>query len=299
MKSFLSFFRAMFSLRHIPSIIIFLLNFAVLVGFVFYFTHSKDPVVLIGNSLAVTLVALAVVVSPIGDWWVLKSVDSKMVKAEETDVSRRVMPLFNAVMSEARFREPDIAENVRLYVAETDDVNAYAIGRRIVCLTRGAINACDDETLRALLSHEFGHMAHRDSEVSMLICVGLVPLIVGETVTRAIMYGMAAFVRCIGNELVSMIGPGVVKLMYYLMFGIPCWLLKVIIGLLRTLGSHAAENGADAFCVTLGHGPALKNFMEVISYSETKGSLLDSIFSSHPASAKRVKNIELLIAKQG
>lgn len=299
MKSLLGFFKALFSLRHIPSIVIFLLNFWVLLVFVFNFTHCTNEVVLVVSCLALTLAALAVVVSPVGDWWILKSVDSKMVKAEETDVAERVMPLFNEVMSEARFRAPDISENVRLYVAETDIVNAYAIGRRIVCLTRGTIDACDDETIRALLSHEFGHMAHRDSEVSLLICVGLLPLIVGEAIARSIMFGMAAIVRGMDNGLAGAIGPGFVKLMYYLVFGIPCWLLKVIINLLRTLGSHAAENGADAFCVTLGHGPALMKFMEEVSYAETKGSLLDSIFSSHPASAKRVRNIEKLIAMQG
>lgn len=296
MRTILSFFRALFHVRHIPSILIFLLNFWTLLAVVFNLTHSEEPAIVVSICALVTLLALGVVVSPVGDWWVLKSLDAKSVKVEKTDLAPRLVPLFNSVMSEARHKETDISENVHLMIVEDEGINAYAVGRRIVCLTRGAVDACDDETLRALLSHEFGHMAQRDSEVAMLICVGLIPLIVAQSMIRAFMFILADASADKENSLGSMFWSWGLKAMYYLLFGIPCWIIRMIIFLLRQIGSHAAENGADAFCVALGHGPALKDFMTAVSYSEPKGSLIDSIFSSHPASAKRVKHIEELLA---
>lgn len=298
MHSFLSFFRALFSLRHIPTLIILALNFYVLVILVLNVTHDGRSEYLYSVSAGLTLAALAIIVSPIGDWWVLQSIKSQVVRADKSDIAGRLEPIFNTVLNEARQEEPDISENVQLYIVEEAGVNAYAAGRRIVCLTRGAVQACDDEMLRALLSHEFGHMAHRDSEVTLLICVGLVPLINGQKVMRNIMFFLAAalpiFCR---NPFAALFISLSCKAFYYLCFGIPCLVLQTLINLLRTLGAHAAEYGADAFCVRLGHGQALRHFMEAVSYSEPEGSLIDSIFSSHPASSKRLSHIERLLAK--
>lgn len=277
MKSFLSFFTAMLSTRHIPSLLIFGMNFCILVVIVHLCMPEHHPLIIFFVSAALTLTALAVVVSPVGDWWVLKTLDTKMYKAENTNVADRVLPLFESVKREARRQEPEISEHVKLYISAEEDINAYAIGRRIVCLTYGAVQACDDDVLKALLGHEFGHLSQRDSEASMMIYVGMMPLGTIETVTRFFTFIL------------------VVQFFYYLFLFPFCWVLKHLVRLLRSIGSKAAENGADAFSVRLGHGYALRYFMQAISYSEGKRSLLDSIFASHPASADRLEHIDHLL----
>lgn len=264
--------------RHIPSVIIFLLNFFVFASILCLFVCSSNPCLGIVICTAVTLLSLIIVVSPLGDKFVLHSMDVKVIKAENTCVAARLLPLFREVMSKARHQDNDISANVQLYIADDENVNAYAVGRRIVCLTQGAVNACDDETLCALLAHEFGHLSHHDSEANLMIYLGMLPVGILEKIIRFFTFFTA------------------VKLLYYVYVAGPCWLLKQLIRLLQAIGSQAAENGADAFCVHIGYGRALKYFMEVISYSEGKSSLLDSIFASHPASDKRVRHIEQLLA---
>jgi heat shock protein HtpX len=55
----------------------------------------------------------------------------------------------------------------RIYVVENDQPNAFATGRNpehaALCVTRGLLQRVDDEELAAVLSHELGHIKHRDT----------------------------------------------------------------------------------------------------------------------------------------
>lgn len=70
----------------------------------------------------------------------------------------RLEPLFYEVYQKAKMQEPLISDSVRLYMNEDESENAFATGRRTICVTRGLLNL-SDEAIKATLGHEFGHLA--------------------------------------------------------------------------------------------------------------------------------------------
>ena len=68
-------------------------------------------------------------------------------------------------------QEPLISDSVRLYMNEDESENAFATGRRTICVTRGLLNL-SDEAIKATLGHEFGHLAHKDTDRCLLVVLG-------------------------------------------------------------------------------------------------------------------------------
>jgi len=80
----------------------------------------------------------------------------------------------------------------RLMVIETDQMNAFASGVRDknyqITLTRGLMNALDDEELNAVIAHELSHIQHKDVRMMIIaiIFVGIFAF-VGEGVVRSVL----------------------------------------------------------------------------------------------------------------
>ena len=83
----------------------------------------------------------------------------------------RLEPLFYEVYQKAKMQEPLISDSVRLYMNEDESENAFATGRRTICVTRGLLNL-SDEAIKATLGHEFGHLAHKDTDRCLLVVLG-------------------------------------------------------------------------------------------------------------------------------
>ena len=83
----------------------------------------------------------------------------------------RLEPLFYEVYQKAKMQEPLISDSVRLYMNEDESENAFATGRISICVTRGLLNL-SDEAIKATLGHEFGHLAHKDTDRCLLVVLG-------------------------------------------------------------------------------------------------------------------------------
>jgi len=60
---------------------------------------------------------------------------------------------------------------VDLCIIDKLDVNACAIGRTTIAITKGAINAFDEEQLKGVIAHELAHINNGDTVASMFLLV--------------------------------------------------------------------------------------------------------------------------------
>ncbi len=56
-------------------------------------------------------------------------------------------------------------------MSDDENPNAYATGRKTVCITKGLL-ALDENEIKGILAHEFGHLSHKDTNVILVIAVG-------------------------------------------------------------------------------------------------------------------------------
>lgn len=165
---FIDFLCRLFSKENIPLCIYLVINMVIIGGIMSaMFNLSLQWGMLSG--FFVYLATISIALSPIGEFIVRFQTSCKKIK--DPEVMNRLEPLFYEVYQKAKMQEPLISDSVRLYMNEDESENAFATGRRTICVTRGLLNLLD-EAIKATLGHEFRHFAHKDTDRCLLVVLG-------------------------------------------------------------------------------------------------------------------------------
>ena len=192
----------------------------------------------------------------------------------------------------------------KLMVMETPAMNAFASGIRRenyqVTLTRGLMNALDDEELEAVIAHELSHIRHKDVRMLIIavIFVGIFAF-VGETLFRGMF--RVNFAR---SDHHRRSGGGNAGVLILIAFAIVA-LTYVIALMIRFTMSRKREYMADAGAVDLTKNPdAMIRALEKISGKAEMASVPDEVremalynprtglaglFTTHPPIEKRIE----------
>lgn len=294
----LDFLRRMFTLHNLPVLIYLLIN-VFLIGGISSLLFQLPTLWGLVVGLLLYGMSLSIALSPIGEAWIRFSCKVQKVRLR-ADVER-LEPIFNRVYARARQRCPGISEDVRLFINEDRDANAFAAGRETICVTRGLLQY-PDEVIEATLGHEFGHLAHKDTYRSQVVIVGnfymnlvFLALDIGILISRMIgdvmggMFGIiddnwvSAFWTWLFNYLISN--------MMYLLLRATQLLWSVLGKLLVYKNMRSNEYQADAFSCSLGYGRALCAFMaEDAGYAHPSGAAA-LLMADHPASSDRIERM--------
>jgi len=160
------FFKNLFRKKNIGLIIWLVLNTALIIA-LFSGGFSSWQGALLG--LGIYLVSLVIALSPIGEWILRLQTGCKKMK--NADDIARMQPIFDEVYAKAKAKNPELPDKVTLFINESDEPNAFATGRKTVCVTRGLFRY-SDEHIKGVLAHEFGHLAHKDTDAILVVSVG-------------------------------------------------------------------------------------------------------------------------------
>lgn len=205
----------------------------------------------------------------------------------------------------------------KLQIVETDVMNAYASGMHEkqykIAVTRGLINALDDQELEAVLGHELTHIRNGDVRLMVVavIIAGVITL-AGELVFRTLFNnnGMgfrSTRWRSSGGSSSSggkKGGGGIIAILIALVIIAIAWFLSLVI---RFALSRSREYLADAGSVELTKNPdamisALrkiegKSEMPAVPSGimemciENKRNTVADLFSTHPSVQRRVDKL--------
>lgn len=240
-----------------------------------------------------------------------------------TAFHRRIIDAATGASDVERDQEPrlyNLLENLcisrgipmpKLQIVETDVLNAYASGMNEkqyrVAVTRGLLNALDDQELEAVLAHELTHIRNGDVQLMVVAVViaGVITL-VGEMVFRGMGRARWSGGRSSGG---GKKGGGAAAIVIALVIIAIAWFLSLVI---RFALSRSREYLADAGAVELTKNPdamigalrkiegrsempAVPSGIMEMCIENQKNSVAD-LFSTHPSVQRRV---EKLIAVAG
>ena len=195
----------------------------------------------------------------------------------------------------------------RVYIIDTDALNAFATGRTprdaTVALTRGIINKLDQLELQGVIAHEISHIGNRDIRLDMMIVTGIgVTVFIADMILRNIAY--ARHDRDDKNN------SGAILFMVWLAFMV---FNVVITPILRMAISRRREFAADACGAQITRNPcALANALRKISENSyvdsiakqstmsavcienpaRRNAFFGEIFATHPPVRERIKRLE-------
>ena len=277
-------FAKLFKPSNIGTAIFFALNFGLIL--LIFAPYSITPYG-ITTFLILYILTVAISLSSIGEWVLSVFAGAKEIK--RTDVKLKLVPLLEAVYNNAKEQSPDMVDSIHLKIIPGNETNAYAIGRKTICVTEGVLNL-PDEMIMGIFAHEIGHIANRHSQIQLLIGGANIFISAFILILKAIAWMITGIFAlfALGSRrfrtgcLVGLVG-SISTIMVYL------WVKFCRLFLMWS--SRKNEFVADEYAYSIGFGNQLAYVLDNIIETQTKNSFLKALYSSHPDRNERIARL--------
>ncbi len=290
MTYFIEIFKNLLNKKNTGAFIFLIMNIIVLTfffsgGLAFFYqevTYLKSFIIAIISYLISLIIAL----SPIGEY-VLRH----QLKVNKISEEAEVYKIFNEVYEKAKIKTPNLNKNIKLFYMNDSSINAFALGRKTIILTDGSLKGLDKEIIEGILAHEFGHLAHKDTDISLMITTGNLILSLFFIVIRGFLGFVFGF---IGSLLSKNVAKGLVT---FFAIWIPnailwCW---IKIGFLLSMhSSKKNEYQADLYSAKCGYSEGLLKFFQLTN-NHLEFNFIQNMVSSHPTNDERIRNLDNFI----
>ena len=255
-----------------------------IISYIFLWNHH--PKIISSNfaSLMIYVLLILIALSDFAEGIFRRLEDVRHVATKKE--KERLFPLFNEVYERVK-EQSHIGDKVRLYIVDQMIVNAFAIGKNTIVVSRGIVSTMSDEEIKGILAHEFAHIIKGDPQVAILVV----------TATNFYMWGAILVVKLLSfientfgansflGSLIGLIRSIIELAVNYVL---------VIITLLVSSSSRRREYKADKLAKELGYGEPLLSALNKLYDMEVsdKKNLIERIKSSHPKLAYRIEALE-------
>ena len=252
-----------------------------------------------GYSVAICLVlytiSLTVALSPLGEW-ILRLINGvrKLYTRREKDY---LIPLFEEICEEVKEQHPDLP-NLEICIMDSLTVNACAMGRHTIAVTRGAVETFTEDELKGVLLHEIGHIVHGDTKATLLNLIGNGLFSIGViTVKCALLIldlVLLPFFKRTGGITV------LISSIIHFIFDILLIGFTLTGNIILSINSRENEYRADRFAFENGYGEDLISalyLLQKMSLGEDV-ALIQKMQASHPHIAKRIGTLEYMEDKE-
>lgn len=281
------FFKRITKKSNIPTFVYLVLNVFFIGGViqfllsdsnVSYFKSFIYGIILYGISLTIAL-------SPIGEYLLRLQTGCRKIKRVEQ--INFLDPIFREVYDKAKKLDPSIPDDVQLFINDDEAPNAFATGRRTICVTKGLLNM-PVEQIKATLGHEFGHLAHKDTDLILIVTIGNMIVTALITFVKIMIVFLQIVIAAITD---GDIGSAIAGLLSTVFVNIFMAIWTKIGTILVMKSSRSNEFEADEFSFNLGYGDGLCQLLETLDGSGAKG-LFATLVSTHPASDDRIAHLQ-------
>ena len=173
-------------------------------------------------------------------------------------------------------------------------VDSFAIGRKTIAITRGAIETFTAEELKGIFAHELGHMEYGHTKAMLLSNIGNVIFTLHILVIKGTLYvfqllsDMTVKYGFIGKAL------SIMMLILRFLFDLSVLLFIHLSEAILALNSRSNVLQADAFAYEIGYGRGLKSELYLLQKISINTELkpLDRLKAPNPHIALRIAQLE-------
>ena len=203
-----------------------------------------------------------------------------------------LQPLFDEVYERAKEKYKRLRK-IEICVIDNMTVNAVALGRRTIAVTKGAIQTFTEEELKAVIGHEIAHLIHGDTMSAMYAMIGNGILSVFVLTARL-------FLLLLDWAQSSITGKrsifSVLMLLLRLYFEFCIWVVNFGLQVILSVNSRKNEFKADMFSYAIGYDDDMIEalyLLEKISLGDNS-TIIQKMIASHPRITLRIKKLEEL-----
>ncbi|QOS89022.1 M48 family metalloprotease [Peribacillus sp. JNUCC41] len=299
------FFKRLFRKEKVGVILYLLLNIGLLY---IVFSQNDSPVRTIVTVIVLYFLSLCIALSPIGESILRFQTGAKKIKRK--DLRDKLEPLFNEVYEKARLKDPSLPNDVRLYIANDISENAFAVGRKTICLFKGLLSLPEEE-IQAIIAHEFGHLSHKDTDINLVVYVGNIFINVIMFFVRIVLTIFLFIFEFPLRLLLGMFEDKTPRIERTITYGDAdekrprftwsgaivdfLWSLWTWLGVLFIRSStRQSEYHADLFAYELGYGEELASALDRIQVYIPEQGFLKAMYATHPSMDDRIAKLQEL-----
>ncbi len=274
-------------IANLGTLIFFLLNIWLIINI---FCQTDLTLYNVSPIIFYYVLSIIISLSHIGEWLLTFLAGAKEIKRK--DVQIRLIPLLEVVYSAAKKRNPTIVKSLRLKIIYDDSPNAFAIGRRTICVTEGLLKLSDEEIM-AVFAHEIGHIIYSHSVIQLLIGGGNLFISGFLVIIKLMCWIFTSIITLIGLSTKKIYGILILTIIGAIpTFFLWVWTKFCMIFLMWSMRQN--ELAADEYAYRLGWGDVLAYVLDNHLCSAPENGFLKALYSTHPASNDRVAHLQML-----
>lgn len=263
-----------------------------LVCSVFYYVISSLLLGGTGKSFLIVFVVYAVSLiigfSPLGEK--LLRLLNRVRPLETKRETEYLQPLFEEVYARSKEKYKRLRK-IEICVIDNMTVNAMALGRRTIAVTKGAMQTFTEEELKAVMGHEVAHLVHGDTMACIYAIIGNGILSVFVLLARLFLL-LLDWIQTVFNGKRGFLSILILLLKLYFEFSI--WILNFGLQVILSVNSRKNEFKADMFSYAIGYDSDMIEalyLLEKISLGDNS-SIIQKMIASHPRITLRIKHLE-------
>jgi len=238
-------------------------------------------------------ISLLIVFSPLGEK-LLRAVE-QVRKLEMRREKEFLIPIFEEVYEHAKQKNPELG-HIELCVIEKMEVNACAIGKHTIALTKGAVETFGEDALKALLAHEIAHIVHGDTIATLYTVVGNGLFTAFILINKGFLFVVDLITAIVTRSGLARIILLLSRYSFELMIILFMFLMQAVMA----INSRKNEFRADRYAYELGYGEELVEafiLLEKMQMGDNR-KLIKKMTASHPRLSARIGKLEDLIDSQ-
>ena len=295
---FIDFFKKVFKLKNIGIIIWMVINLFIIIGFfpsTKAVTNASEALVTVIRGVVIYTVSVALALSPIGEA-IFRAMNGCR-EISDPSMLNRLTPLFNEVYEKAKLKDPNLSQNIRLYMVDQPYPNAFALGRNTVCVTSGLLYLSDDE-IKGIFAHEFAHLSNKDTDITLFIYVGNLIASVMFLILRVVLFIISFFLGSMTGRRNSAARGFVLAATLDLIYAAIVGLYTKLGILLVNYSNRNHEFEADKFAYDLGYGRELRDALTELQGENVKPSgFVANLMSTHPETYLRIEKLNKYLSE--
>lgn len=241
--------------------------------------------------LLLYIISFRLALSSVGEWLlrVINNVRSLETKREK----EYLIPIFEEVYEAVKEDYPYL-QDIEICIVDSLTINAFAMGKHTIAVTRGAIETFTEDELKGIILHEFGHIIHGDTKAILLNLIGNGFFSICIVFTKILL--LCIDIIFLSTDKNPKRRPSFMSVFLHFIFTLFLLAFTLTGNILISINSRKNEYSADSFATEIGYGKDLINalyLMQKMSLGEDM-RLVERIQASHPHIAKRIGRLEAL-----
>jgi heat shock protein HtpX len=237
---------------------------------------------------SIYVISVLVSISPVGEYFLCLMAGGRPIK--RTDMLLKMKPILEVVYEVAKEKTPSLPKNIRLWMINDPTPNAFAIGRKTICVTEGVFDLPDNVVV-GFIAHEIGHLAKKHS-VILLIIGGANVFITGFIMILKIISWMIAGIGALTAILNRSCLSGCFIGIFSAIAVAAVWLWARFCMIFVKWSMRANEYAADKYTFEIGFGYELALALDTNFAREPTNTFIKALYATHPPTDDRIARLQ-------